>query len=313
MLLGQTPSKGVPCWWCKDCHRKFVDNDALPGMRTPITQVSSALSMYYSGMSIDDIRIHSAQEQKTTPSDSTVYEWVTKFSLIAREKTNNYQPVVGDTWVADETEINVGGKKVWFWDLIDTKTRFLLATHMSYQRTTQDAKTLFEEAKRKAVKSPKVIITDKLNAYLDGVELAYGSETKHRQSKGFELTPNTNIIERFHGTLKSRTKIMRALKTSETARVILDGWLAYYNFFRPHEFLDGITPAIKANIDSEYKNWLDIVRKSGEYKIPESKPITYIMGTPGRYNFRKKHYRIGKRKHNVLGDRIIPPSIKTLR
>ena len=28
--------RGVQRWWCKDCKRKFVDNEALPKMKTPV-------------------------------------------------------------------------------------------------------------------------------------------------------------------------------------------------------------------------------------------------------------------------------------
>ena len=83
--------------------------------------------------------------------------------------------------------MKIGGKKYWFWDLIDTKTRFLLASHMSTNRTTPHAKTLVEKASKRAGKTPKVIITDKLWAYLDGIELAFGADTKHVQSKGFRI------------------------------------------------------------------------------------------------------------------------------
>jgi len=34
-------------WWCKDCKRKFADNDAPPKMKTPTVQIASALSMFY--------------------------------------------------------------------------------------------------------------------------------------------------------------------------------------------------------------------------------------------------------------------------
>ncbi len=33
---------GIQRWWCKDCKPKFVNNDALPGMKTPAIQVASA-------------------------------------------------------------------------------------------------------------------------------------------------------------------------------------------------------------------------------------------------------------------------------
>lgn len=152
---------------------------------------------------------------------------------------------------------------VWFWDIIDDKTRFLLASHMSLTRITRDARILVERAARRAGKTPKVIITDKLQAYLDGIELAFGAETRHLPAKKLTTSDGTQIIERFHGTLKARTKVMRGMKKRETARLIMDGWLVHYNFFRPHESLRDKTPAEKAGIKFPFKNWLDVVRKGG--------------------------------------------------
>jgi len=40
---------------CKDCNRKFADNDALPDMQTPIEQVGAAVSMFYEGQSLNSI------------------------------------------------------------------------------------------------------------------------------------------------------------------------------------------------------------------------------------------------------------------
>jgi hypothetical protein len=103
------------------------------------------------------------------------------------------------------------------------------------------------------------VFTDKLQAYTDGVELAWGADTKHIPSKGFVVPMNTNIIERFHGNLKDRTKVMRGFKSIKTAKLILDGWLVHYNFFRPHETLKGKTPAERAKVKFPFKNWLDVV------------------------------------------------------
>lgn len=246
--------------------------------------------MYYRGMSIDEIRGHLDQQYNNCPSSSTIYDWICRFSDEADRKTRDYKPNVGYVWLADETMLDIGGHKVWFWDLIDIKTRFLLASHMSFNRTTQHAQSLVEKAVHKAGKSPKVIITDQLSAYLDGIELALGGDTHHVQSRGFTLKPNTNIIERFHGILKSRTKVMRGLKTPESALVFLDGWLAYYNFFRPHEGLDNKTPAEKAGLNIPLRNWLDVVRESkGSRRYTSLYPREkIILGVPGRYNIRRK-------------------------
>jgi len=52
---------------------------------------------------------------------------------------------------------------------------------------------------------------------------------------------------------------MRGLKTRKSAKLITDGWLVHYNFFRKHEALGDKTPAEKAGVKFPFKNWLDVV------------------------------------------------------
>ena len=74
---------------------------------------------------------------------------------------------------------------------------------------------------KELTKSPRIVIADRLRqAYLDGIELVFGADTKHVQAKGFCVKPNTNF-ERFHGTLKARLKVMRRLREKEIARLII--------------------------------------------------------------------------------------------
>lgn len=253
--------QNVQRWWCKDCKRKFIHSDTPHKMKTPTIQIASALSQFYEGTPLNGIRRNLEQTYRNCPSKSTVYEWIVKFTKIVVEVAKDYKPNVGDTWVADETSLKVEGQNTWFWDIIDDKTRFLLASHISVTRTTRDARTLMERASNRAGKVPKVIITDKLQAYLDGIELAFGADTKHIQVKG--LTGSKNLIERFHGTLKARTKVMKGLQTRKSAKLFTDGWLVHYNFFRPHEGIGNRTPAYKAGIKFPFRDWLDIVRKAG--------------------------------------------------
>ena len=152
--------------------------------------------------------------------------------------------------------------------MIDEDTRFLLASHLSMSRTSRDASALMGKAWKRANKAPKVIISDKLYAYLDGIETVFGADTEHIQSKGMSADINTNLIERFHGTLKERTKVVRGFKTVDTALVILDGFLVHYNFFRPHMTLHNKTPAEVAGIKSPYKTWTELVRnREGDHGL----------------------------------------------
>jgi len=273
-------------------------------MRTPVDQVASALSMYYEGMSLNAIRRHLNQMHRNYPSDSTVYEWITKFTKEAIDKNLSYRPQVGDVWVADETSIKLDGQNVWFWDLIDAKTRFLLASHISKKRTIVDANLLMRKAQIKAGKVPKVILTDKLAAYYEGVEKAWGGDTRHITSKGFRVQPNTNLIERFHGTLKARTKVMRGLKDIETAKLILRGWLIHYNYFRPHESIDYLTPSQKAGIFAKDNNWLDVVKYSA---VPKKRIEPISISTHKVPPITRRRVRISRR------DVRISPTLSGLR
>jgi putative transposase len=268
-------SKYTQRWLCKDCGHTFVDNKALAGMKTPVEHIATALNSYYSGMSLNAIRRHLYQLFRNHPSDSTIYEWILRFSKKAVEEARQVKLDVGDVWVADETALNIDRThRYWLWDIIDAKTRFLLATHLSRTRNIKDAQALMSRASERAGKTPKIVITDKLPAYLDGIELTFGADTKHIPIKGLKAEINTNIIERFHGTLKDRTKVMRGLKNKETAKLFLEGWLVHYNFFRPHESLNDKTPAEKAGIKFGYKNWLDVVRKPTTRPVIDKTPFT---------------------------------------
>lgn len=271
---------------CQNCKRTFMDTSSLPGMKTPSDQVASALNMYYEGMSLNAIRRHLQQMYNNYPSDSTVYEWIDRFTKQAIKQTKEYKPDVGDVWVADETVLKIGGQKVWFWDLIDAKTRYLLASHISKTRTTYDARRLMAKAAQRAGKPPKVVITDQLAAYLDGVELNFGSDTKHIPAKNLTASPGTQLIERFHSTLKARTKVMRGLKSLESAKNILQGWLVHYNYLRPHEAFGDKTPAQKAGVKYDFENWRHIVN------LPDvTSPKRSISGT-GTFRITPKPPRV---------------------
>ena len=67
-----------------------------------------------------------------------------------------------------------------------------------------------------------------------------------------------------HGTIKSRTKVMRGLYTLESAKLFMAGWLAHYNFFRPHMSLKDRTPASVAGIRFPFRNWKDVTEQPYE-------------------------------------------------
>lgn len=251
---------GVQNYICHDCHSKFNAKDAPFHLWTSAEQIGASLNMFYDGMSTSDIARHLDETYHNSVNASTVYRWVIRYTSKAIDLLTPLKPTVSDVWIVDETVIQVGGANWWFWDTIDEDTRFLLASHLSHSRGIIDVKDVMSRAKERAGKSPRFILSDSLGVYPDGIEQIFGTESKHIQSHGLTHEINTNIIERFHGTLKERYKVMRGFKTFDTAYEILNGFLCHYNFFRPHMSLSNSTPAEVAKIRAPVKNWTELVR-----------------------------------------------------
>ncbi len=300
--------KGVQRYFCNDCGSKFKADDTTFHMKTDANLVSSALNMYYEGMPIKAIRRNLLQEHQHAPSTATIYEWIQKYTQYATDSAKGYHPQVGDVWIADETVLKIDGQDLWLWDIIDDKTRFLLATRLSRSRTTRDAQSLIDRAVKMAGKSPQAVITDKLKSYLD---VRYGKDTEHRQGGIARVEDNTQKIERFHGTLKQRTKVMRGLKNFETALDFTDGWLVHYNYLRPHESLQDKTPAEVARIEYPYQNWADIIRKHKPSTkiVIEHQPRTAPRLQETHIGRPHKRIRISKRMTRLTPPppRITPP------
>lgn len=296
--------EGVQRYWCKECERKFVDNDALAKMHTPIKVIASAMGMYYGGMPLDSIQRQLEQDYDIRMSESGIWYWVVRFSRDAIEKARAFKPKVGDVWIADETCVKVGGRNVWYWDIIDLDSRYLLASHLSDTRTTKDAALLMDKARDAAGKSPKKIVTDKLRAYLDGIEYVFGADTKHVQGSPFEIDDtSTSLIERFHGTLKDRTNVVRGFKNMDTAMLLTDAWLVHYNFLKEHTSLGDVPPAQKMG-EVPFKDWVDIVDTART--APDVKLDDYVVS---RKTLKRRVKPISRKRPRLSKrpPRITPP------
>jgi transposase-like protein len=214
-------------------------------MRYAIDIVADGVYNYYAGESLDKIRGGICQKTGLRPTDSAIYGWVKKLTKIGLAEDKKHTPNVGDKWLADECVIKLkDGKKYWLINVIDYDTRFLLVSRLSSTRGIKDICLAFKTARDRAKKSPKVMLTDGLKSYIEGCELVFGGDTRHIVTSPFERKElSTNIVERWHGTLKDRLKPMRGMDKSETHQLILEGFILYYNYLRPHESLKGKTPA----------------------------------------------------------------------
>jgi putative transposase len=80
---------------------------------------------------------------------------------------------------------------------------------------------------------------------------------------GIRDDKSNNVVERYHGTVRERDKVMRGMKTDRTAKILPSGFKDYYNFIRIHQEL-GTTPAQMAGIDnlSGQNRWMELLKRS---------------------------------------------------
>jgi putative transposase len=268
-----------------------TESDTSPArihkMKTPSRQIASALGMYYGGMPLDAIQQQFRQDYDLDMSESNYWNWVKRFTKEAISQSKDFKPTVGDTWVADETYMKLGNKTVYFWDIICPKTNYLLATHVSFSRGGREARVLMKKAAQRAGKTPKAIITDKLKSYIVAIEDEFGADTKHIQGGPFKFVSSgksTAEIERFHRTLEQRTRVFEKFKDIASIKLLTDGWLINYNFFKQNEGCGNIPPAQAASNIVPFKDWNDIVIPKGspdlDYVVTRHKRKSVKRGYP---------------------------------
>jgi transposase-like protein len=251
--------KGIPRYFCTKCKHKFSDNGATFGMRTPVIQVATALSMFFDGMSLSGIKRNLQQIYGSYPSDSSIYGWILKFAQKAITLVETYKATTSGVWIVIDSVIRIGGINFWFCDIIDTGTDFLLATNFSTTKTSKDAEVLMLRALTHSNHPPNTIITNKNKSYLKSTEDIFGAYTRHLYDQPHDPVLETAPISYYHMILQDRTKVMSRMQNTTTAKLISDCWLVHYNYFRPNDTLHGSTPAQAAGIPIPYRNWLDIL------------------------------------------------------
>ena len=179
-----------------------------------------------------------------------------------KDYVDTLHPELSRVFHADETKVNIRGQWVWLWHLMDGDTRFLLANHVSQGRTVADAREAFQEAKAVAKTDARVLLTDGLTSYGPAAEREFPNAV-HVSGIGIQGRVNNNRMERYHGTFKERSKVMRAIKKPDSA--FIEGQRIYYDYLRPHTALDGKTPAQAAGIELGLtgNKWESLIKKAG--------------------------------------------------
>ena len=247
-------------------------NETFAYAHTKGKVIATAIELYFEGLSVRKVRNQIRKIYGVNVCFKTINNWVQKYSKLVKKLADNLKPTFGDNpiWNCDETVLKCKGVNHWFYDAIDSDTRFLINNHLSYLRGLKDTIKFFKNCKKVAKKNPWLVVTDSMNSYhsaFNNVFYTNRQDCKHLTYEGITARKNNNRIERFHGTLKDRTRVMRGLEYLKTTKTLADGFCVHYNFIREHSSLNGQTPAQKAQINLPFEDgWGDMIYWATVYK-----------------------------------------------
>ena len=259
---------------CKDCGHKFRESTLLKQVRFSPEFVTFTLDLYFSGLSLRKVARTVSDHFEIQVDYSTIYRWIEKYVPIISEYVNSLKPELSDTWHADELFVRVKGSQLqgryaglaFVWNVMDRETRFLLASKLSEGRDIAGSIKAFQTAINNANgQTPDRILTDAHKSYSVGINLAFEGKDKpeHVKNCGIKKKQNNNRIERMNGTLRERVKVQRGWKNYQTP--LAEGQRIQYNFIKPHQALDGKTPAEASGIKGK-DSWLELLKETVDRK-----------------------------------------------
>jgi putative transposase len=256
---------------CKDCGRYFTINLGFERIHATPEMVTSTLQLYFTGESLRNIqKFLKLQGLKIT--HVSIYNWIRKYVGLMKGYLEKITPNVTDAWRADELYLKVRGNPKYLFALMDDQTRFWIAQQIADTKYTSSITPLLHDAKTLTNKRPNTFITDGAQNFHDAFTKEFftvaNPRTRHISHIRLQGDHNNNKMERMNGEVRDREKVMRGLK--RTDRKILTGYQIYHNYFRPHEALDGKTPAEKCGIVIEGQNkWKTVIENAslGQYSV----------------------------------------------
>jgi len=263
----------VQRFFCKDCNHKFIVDEGFEKMKATPQAVTVALDLYFKGISMRSIVDHLKQFYGVEISHVAVYKWIRKYVQMLKKYADQLVPKVSGIWHSDEMVLNVRNlddreNQRWAWNVIDNESRYWLATQITEKREIADARQVLAQASSISQMRPMAVVTDGLRAYQDAITKEFftlkAPRTEHIRMPNIRNRSNNNMVERLHGTIRQRNKVMRGLDEETTAQTMMEGMKIYYNFIRPHMTLNGKTPAEEANINLnlEGNKWFSLIKKS---------------------------------------------------
>lgn len=243
---------------CKDCGNRFTW-ELIKQRKVSAKMITLTMDLYFKGLSLRKITDTIYQFYNIKIHHETIRRWITTFMGKMNDYVSKLEPKFSKVWHVDEQMVKTKKDKwVWVWNVLDSESRYLIASNVTKSRSIEETREVFQKAKKVTSEKPEFIITDGLKSYSNALKKEYATwrndNPDHIVLKSIRDKVNNNLIERYHGTYRERDKVMRGLDSKNTSVDMLEYWRLYYNFLRGHMALDGKTPAEMTGINTNLGN-----------------------------------------------------------
>lgn len=171
--------------------------------------------------------------QRRRPREPALHQAAKLFELLPRGPN--------DLWQMDVTYVHIPGYGWWYAvTVIDYYSRYLLACHLTYSYSAEQAahalKLAREEAERihGPLTKPPFLVTDNGSSFIARKFTAFVAQQYSHVRIQYRTPQQLGLLERFHSTLKNEEVYWRLYDHPQHARECLAEFRARYNGNRPH-------------------------------------------------------------------------------
>ncbi len=229
---------------------KFAKNNAHILGLCLTYHVNLGLSLRKTAQALKDIHGISISHQQVANYCKTA-------ALCIKPLVDTYPYETGNTFTADETYIKVRGVKGYIWFIMDAASRAIIGYRVSDNRGVGPCIMAMRMAFQHLEKIPEHFrfIADAYSSYPLAAQqffIRYGEKFKFNITQVVGLTnddaistefrPYKQLIERLNRTYKQSYRSTNGFDNYDGANYDLSLWVAYYNFLRPHKYLNYHVP-----------------------------------------------------------------------
>ncbi len=269
--LRQTQHRGkIQRYFCNNCKNSFVIDDGFFRMRNTPQKITLSIDLFYRGVSTRKVQEHLSAFYPSNSDHRTILRWIVKYSKMIHNFTNKLKINCGKELQIDEQEHKTKGKRSWFIDSIDTKTRYMVASEYTKTREQKEIKSVLKTAKEKTESQIKIVTSDGYTAYKKAIKKVFGYNNKlgkhnvfHNRITQLKNEGFNHKIERLHNNIRQRTKTFRGFKNLYSANCIMKGFEVFYNFIMSHQAIGKCPYELATDLKLTNPNkWIELIQIS---------------------------------------------------